>query len=116
MTLESRGVKIQAHICRQSQADGEEMSRMNFQFRKMCKKICSLNPPEGQKVETMCVCVVVRSTDEKVNVDIYHDQPRVSYLHLKLFVADSPCNCFVLEFSKLKLKHLNNPVRLSCVF
>ena len=80
------------------------------------QKVCSLNPPEEKKVENVCVWVVVRSIDETLNVNVYHDQPTVSYLHLKLFVADSPCNCFVLEFSKLNQKHLNDPARLLCIF
>lgn len=52
------------------------------------------------------------------NANASPDQPRVSYLHLKLFVADFfPCNRFVLEFSKLNQKHVNGPIGLSlCIF
>ena len=54
------------------------------------QKVCSLNPPE-EKVENVRVWVVVRSRDETLHVNVYHDQPTASYLHLELFVADSPC-------------------------
>lgn len=48
------------------------------------------------------------------------DQPRVSYLHLKLFVADfffPLCNRFVLEFSKLNQERVKGPLGLLlCIF
>lgn len=54
---------------------------------------------------------------ENQNANAPPDQPRVSYLHLKLLVADFPCKHFVLECLTLNQKRVNGPVvRLPCVF
>lgn len=51
------------------------------------------------------------------NANAPPDQPRVSYLHLKLLAADFPGRRFVLECLKLNQERVNGTVvHLLCVF
>lgn len=72
-----------------------------------------MNPQSQENMQKWRICVPgwwCGQLNETQNANVSPDQPRVSYLHLKLFVADFPCKRFVLEFLKLNQKHVNGPV------